>query len=101
MESLFLNGSFITLNPRQPRADALLADENGCVKAVGDESTVRAAARRARVHDLDGATALPGLIDSHVHAGWTGLAEIAINLFEGIHDLGDLFDALRARAART
>lgn len=101
METLFLNASFITLNPTQPRADALLADEQGRIKAVGDEFSVRAAVRSAKVYDLEGGTVLPGLIDSHVHAGWTGLAEVAINLFEGIHDLGDLYNAIRARAAIT
>lgn len=96
-QQLFLNASFITLDPSRPRATALLA-ENGRIRALGDEREVRAFASGAEVVDLRGGTVLPGLIDSHVHAGWTGMAEMAVDLQE-VQSLQELFDALRARAA--
>ena len=39
-------------------------------------------------------------MDSHVHAGWTGLAEMALDLF-AVRDVGEVAAALRERAAST
>lgn len=98
-QTLYLNASFITLDPHQPRAHALLA-EGGRICAVGDEATVRAAANGAESVDLRGATVLPGLIDSHVHAAWTGIAEMALSLLDAA-DLGDVLECVRAAVAQT
>ncbi len=46
-QTLFVNASFITLNPAQPRAGALLAD-GGRIRAIGDEAALR--------HEASGAT---------------------------------------------
>lgn len=97
--TLFLNSSFITLDPQQPRATALLA-EDGRIRTIGAERDLRALAPGAATVDLRGGTVLPGLIDSHIHAGWTGMAEMAVHLFD-VQALDALFAALRERAAHT
>ena len=60
-------------------ADALLTT-NGSIAAVGSWNELkRDLPRDAVVHDLDGATVLPGLGDAHVHFAATGFLETAID----------------------
>ncbi|MFH8623338.1 amidohydrolase [Streptomyces vietnamensis] len=49
---------------------------------VGDEATAtRVAGADARVHDLDGATVLPGFVDGHAHVVGTGEAAAQVDLW--------------------
>jgi hypothetical protein len=72
---LLHNGVIHTLNPQQPRAQAL-AIRDGRILAVGALEAVRAAAAGEPIQDLDlrGRAVLPGLTDAHVHMTWHGLA---------------------------
>lgn len=79
-ETLFHNGRIITMNPAQPRAEAVLI-RDGRVVAVGSNDELDAFKRSAaRVIDLDGATMLPGLIDAHTHfvSGGLSLANVRL-----------------------
>ncbi|MET7365728.1 amidohydrolase [Streptomyces sp. NPDC005566] len=63
------NAHILTMDPDRPVAHEL-GIWNGLIVGLDDE----AAALPAReVIDLQGATVLPGFIDSHVHLAWTGL----------------------------
>ncbi|WP_256962106.1 amidohydrolase family protein [Streptomyces sp. NRRL B-24572] len=49
---------------------------------VGDEATAtRVAGADAQVHDLDGATVLPGFVDGHAHVAGTGEAAAQVDLW--------------------
>ncbi|AJF63692.1 amidohydrolase [Streptomyces vietnamensis] len=49
---------------------------------VGDEATAaRVAGAEAQVHDLDGATVLPGFVDGHAHVIGTGEAAARVDLW--------------------
>lgn len=61
-----VNGRLITLDDRQPEAEALLI-RNGRIALVGSTSEVRAAAGAVELVDLGGRTAVPGFIDGHAH----------------------------------
>jgi predicted amidohydrolase YtcJ len=64
---LLVLGKIHTLDPARPRAEALLARQ-GRVLQVGSAAACRAAAGQdARVLDLAGGTAVPGLADAHGH----------------------------------
>ena len=65
---LVLTGGRVrTLDPERPKADAV-AIAGGRILAVGDEREVLALrAPATQVVELDGATVLPGLVDSHLH----------------------------------
>jgi predicted amidohydrolase YtcJ len=71
-------GNIITMNPRQPRAEALAVDQ-GRIAAVGTWDDVALHVQGARVLDLAGRTALPGLIDTHAHLLWTSLGLAALD----------------------
>ena len=65
---VYVNAKIFTADRSHPQAKAI-AIRGGKVLAVGDAAMVRkVAGSRSSVVDLKGATMLPGLIDSHIHA---------------------------------
>ena len=73
-ELAIVNANIHTVNPAQPRARAL-AIRAGKILAVGDSVTEHIGPA-TQVMDLQGATVIPGLIDSHVHmAGFGAMVE--------------------------
>ncbi|HEY2975862.1 MAG TPA: amidohydrolase [Pyrinomonadaceae bacterium] len=98
--TVLYNGNIITVDPQQPRAQAIaIAGEH--IIAVGTNSAVRALARRGmRQVDLGGQTVVPGFIDAHSHpaaAGRLHLRQVDCDL----RSIAAIQNALRARAART
>lgn len=69
MNTLYYNGTVITVNDAQPLADALLV-RDGYIAAIGKYKDVEALADEATERiDLNGKTVLPGFIDGHGHIG--------------------------------
>ena len=73
------NTNLITMNPQQPRAEALAVRE-GRIVAVGSWDDVAPHAEGITVLDLAGKTVLPGLIDTHAHFLWTALSLAALDV---------------------
>jgi predicted amidohydrolase YtcJ len=71
----------ITMNPEQPRAEALVV-RDGRIAGVGRWRDMEALAGGVRVLDLRGNTVLPGLIDTHAHFLWTALSLAALDVSE-------------------
>ncbi|MDL9978558.1 amidohydrolase [Microbacterium sp. ASV49] len=66
---------------RRPWADALVVVDDR-IAYVGDESTAaRVAGPDAAIHDLGGATVLPGFVDGHAHIVGTGEAAGQVDLW--------------------
>jgi predicted amidohydrolase YtcJ len=79
-DAVYLNGSFFTLDPAHPRAEAL-AVRGGEIAAVGSKAAILAlAGPQTRREDLGGGFVLPGFIDSHVHFINGGLSLLAVQL---------------------
>ncbi len=99
-----LNARVITVNPRQPRAEAF-AIKNGRFSAVGSSANIRNMIRAGvATWDAKGATIVPGFIDTHNHAGGTTLLyEVLVgNPFEvEFVTIDSIIQKLRARAAKT
>jgi predicted amidohydrolase YtcJ len=83
-----VNANIITMAAERPRAEALLI-EGDCIAAVGARQEILALAAGVETKDLAGATVLPGFIDCHVHAIWTGMAALGADLIgaESIHEI--------------
>jgi predicted amidohydrolase YtcJ len=94
---VFYGGTILTMDPRQPTAEAL-AVRGGRIVALGDAGTVLDMTRKdtERV-DLDGCYLLPGFHDAHVHLTQHGLELSRLKL----HEVPTLDEALKAIAART
>src|SRR5215475_4363422 len=103
-ELVVFNARVITVDPRQPRADAF-AIKNGRFLAVGSNTDVRNLIRKGTpTCDAKGATVVPGFIDTHNHGrGAILLYEVLVgNPFEvEFVTIGSIIQKLRARAAQT
>ncbi len=67
-DAVLVNGKIVTLDARSSVREAL-AIRDGKITALGPSAQIRKLAGPAtRVVDLGGRTAIPGLIDSHLHA---------------------------------
>ncbi|HEV1993720.1 MAG TPA: amidohydrolase, partial [Candidatus Acidoferrum sp.] len=99
-ELILYNGNFITIDTRQPRAQAV-AISGGRFLAVGSNDDVRALATAlTKSVDLGGKTVTPGFIDAHTHPAESGrehLREVDCDL----RSISAIQTALRARAAQT
>ena len=62
-----LNANVITLNSKQPRAEAI-AIRNGKIIAIGADREIRKyIGHKTKIIDAKGKTVIPGLVDCHVH----------------------------------
>ena len=76
------NGRVVTLDPASPEAQAI-AIKGDAIVAVGSNDVVRRhVGEKTRAIDLQGALAIPGFIDSHVHFTGIGQARRNLNLME-------------------
>jgi predicted amidohydrolase YtcJ len=97
-----INAKIITLDARQPRAEAALI-RGGRIALVGSTNDVRAAAAGARVFDAGGRTVVPGFVDAHCHME---VATSAASYMVSVHTpplrtLTEITDALKKKAATT
>lgn len=99
--SLVIRGGTIhTMDPSRPRAEMAVA-EGGRFTCVGSESECAPRVRAgARVVDLRGGAALPGLADAHGHVASLGFAMRNVDL-GGARDEGECVARLAERAKTT
>jgi predicted amidohydrolase YtcJ len=97
---ILYSGNFWTVNPHQPRAEAV-AISRGRFLAVGsNEDVLRLAAGTSRKIDLGMKTVLPGFIDAHTHPAESGrlhLRQVDCDL----RSISAIQAALRERASKT
>jgi predicted amidohydrolase YtcJ len=94
---ILVNGKILTVDAADSVAQAV-AIRGGKILAVGSNEEVRAlAAKDARVIDLHGRTATPGLIDTHCHFDESG-AIYSIDLSDAAK-LDDVLQRVREKAA--
>jgi hypothetical protein len=97
---ILYNGNIWTVNPSEPRAQAV-AISGGRFLAIGSDKEVLAlAAGRAKKIDLGGSFAMPGFVDAHSHPAEAGLAHLRMVDCD-LRSIADILAALRRRAAQT
>ncbi len=101
---LLLNGRLLTMDRANTTAEAL-AIKDGKIVAVGTSREIEGlAGARTEAIDLAGRTAVPGLVDTHVHL--VGEASVAHHVevrdfYADVGSVADILDRLRAAAAST
>jgi predicted amidohydrolase YtcJ len=89
---VLINGKIITVDAKDSIAEAV-AISKGKIVAVGSNVEVQSrVGKSARVIDLHGRTATPGLIDSHGHFADGGVGELYA---VGLSDAGNIDDVVR------
>ena len=96
VEEIFVNGHILTMDDRQPAVEAFAVGQEKIV-AVGTSKELRHSYPEARVIDLGGKTAMPGIIESHGHLLSLGQSLLELNL-EGIATPEDVAEQVRQRA---
>ncbi len=99
-DSIYINGTVITVNDQQPTAEAV-AVKDGRILAVGDRRTVEAwQSSTTQVFDLQGKTLVPGFIDPHGHVFQQGVAALVADLLPppdgDVDSIAKLQDKLQA-----
>jgi len=64
---IYHGGTIITMEPAQPRAEAVVVDARGRIARVGSEAELRSQFVEATTTDLQGRYLLPGFIEQHLH----------------------------------
>ena len=96
--SALVNARIHTLDDSRPAAEAIAWDATGRIIAVGRRDEVLAQAPGATVHDANGATVVPGLVDAHAHLMGLGLALMRADLV-GTRSKAEVVARLQAFAA--
>jgi predicted amidohydrolase YtcJ len=98
---ILLNGRFTTLDKSKPSATAV-AIKNGKFIAVGGDSEIsQLKSDSTHTVDLKGRSALPGLIDNHLHII---RGELNFNMelrWDGVRSLATTMEMLKAQVAIT
>ena len=97
-----VNAKIMTLDPNRPEASAALV-RNGRIVLVGTNAEVKAQAGTATLFDTGGRTVVPGFVDAHAHFEMTcnAAAYQAQCHTPPLRSLYEIFDVLRAQAAKT
>ena len=94
------NGNILTMDPANPRAEAVAIDGERFV-AVGTSADVRhGATARTRQVDLGGKTVVPGFIDAHTHPVYAGIRHLRWVDCD-LRSIAEIQRAVRERAAKT
>ena len=97
-QQIYINANIVTMNPDAPMAEAI-GVAGDTLAVVGGEAEARSWANgNAEVIDLNGATMVPGLIDSHSHitAGsmWAAHANCSSVVCKTLEDVQEQIEAL-------
>lgn len=67
MEGILMNGHFITMDPRRPRAEAVAVSKGKIIALGSRDEVMTRKTPGTEVVDLKGKTVVPGFNDSHLH----------------------------------
>ena len=94
------NGNFWTVDPHNPRAQAVAISDGRFLAVGSDDEVLHLASSRSRKLDLVGKTVLPGFIDAHAHPASSGRSHLR-NVDCDLRSIKAIQQALRERAAKT
>lgn len=79
-DTLLRHGHIFTGNPQAPWAESLLVSGTKITAVGTDAEVARRSGHGAHIVDLKGRTVIPGIVDSHTHVIYGGLALHGLNL---------------------
>ncbi len=97
-ELVLHNGSLLTMDPAQPRAQAVAIAGGRLLAVGGDPDVLNLATARTRKLDLGGKTVVPGFVDAHSHPAYAGYRHLK-QVDCALDSIVKIQEALRAKAA--
>ncbi|MDG2460237.1 MAG: amidohydrolase [Luminiphilus sp.] len=91
-------GTLYTMNPLQPRVEAVAIRNGIFVFVGGEDAALELASPATRLIELNEDTALPGLIDAHVHIAGIGSAMRSVDL-TGAGSFDEIVARIKERAS--
>ncbi|MEM7135780.1 MAG: amidohydrolase [Myxococcota bacterium] len=79
-DTIYRGGPIVTVNDRQPRAEAVAVTDGKIVAVGADEEVMALRDDDTEVIDLEGHTLVPGFVDGHAHFFGFGAQAIGANL---------------------
>lgn len=64
---ILINGNVITIDPQMHKAEAVAVKDDRIIMVGSNKDIEEHKSKKTKVIDLQGKTAVPGLIDSHIH----------------------------------
>jgi predicted amidohydrolase YtcJ len=99
MPALFFNGTIRTLG-ESGITSTILADDHGAIIAVGEAALHHPLSAAASRVDLNGGTALPGPVDSHVHLLWNAQNDLWVADLTGSRSIEEGLGRLAEHSTR-
>ena len=101
-DTILVDGKIITLDGKSTVAQAVAIDDGKIIAIGSSEDMKKHADQRTKIIDLGGRTAVPGLIDSHIHALRAGLTYSVELSWIGVPSLAKGLELVReaARSSR-
>jgi hypothetical protein len=94
-----LNGNIITMNQRQPKAQAVAVQKNKIIE-VGANTEIQAFVQKnTKIIDLKGKTVIPGLTDTHIHIDEFGRSLLNIDL-RNVKSIKEIQQRIQQRARK-
>jgi predicted amidohydrolase YtcJ len=95
---LVVDGQIYTMNPDQPKVEAMAWDAEGRILALGASEALVERWPDVPAIELEGRTVIPGLIDAHGHVMGLGFSMLNADL-AGADSIEDVVQRLQAHAA--
>ena len=97
---ILFNGNILTVNDREPRAQAVAIARGRFLAAGSDADVLNLASASSKKIDLGGKTITPGFIDAHSHPAEAGLMHLRMVDCD-LRSISAIQASLRERAAKT
>ncbi len=97
-DTILLNGKVLTLDEQSSVVQALAIRDGKVIATGASADIVKHADAKTRIIDLDGRTAIPGLIDSHIHAIRAGLKFSTEVSWIGATSIAEAMERIRVAA---
>ena len=102
-QQIFINGQVLTMNAQNDIAEAIALSDDRIVATGTTDEILALKQTGATVHDLQGKTLMPGIIDAHGHFPATGATAVMADLSSPpvgqIRNMEQLLERLRELAA--
>jgi predicted amidohydrolase YtcJ len=93
-------GNVLTMNPSQPRADAVAVKGDRIFKVGTNEEISQLVGKDTKVIRLKGKTVVPGFIDTHIHVADFGRLLTWVEL-DDVNSIKEMQNSLRKRVQKT